>query len=50
MIETGLSIRDRTGKIDHNFRVTKKKDKDGNYIPMHRVHIDEERTHYNIIL
>ena len=50
MIETGLSIRDRTGKIDHNFRVTKKKDKDGNYIPMHRAHIDEERSQYNIVL
>lgn len=50
MIETGLSIRDRTGKIDHNFRVTKKKDKNGNYIPMHRAHIDEERSHYNVIL
>lgn len=50
MIETGLSIRDRTGKIDHNFRVTKKKDKDGNYIPMHRAHIDEERSQYNVVL
>ena len=50
MIETGLSIRDRTGKIDHNFRVTKKKDKDGNYLPMHRRHIDEERSQFNIIL
>ena len=50
MIETGLSIRDRTGKIDHNFRLTKKKDKDGNYIPMHRTHIDEERSRYNVIL
>ena len=50
MIETGLSIRDRTGKIDHNFRVIKQKNKDGNYIPMHRVHIDEERSQYNVIL
>lgn len=50
MIETGLSIRDRTGKIDHNFRITRKKDKEGNYIPMHRAHIDEERSQFNIIL
>lgn len=50
MIEAGLSIRDRTGKIDHNFRVTKKKDKDGNYLPMHRRHIDEERSQYNVVL
>ncbi len=50
MIEAGLSIRDRTGKIDHNFRVTKKKDKNGNYLPMHRRHIDEERVQFNVIL
>ncbi len=50
MIETGLSIRDRTGRLDHNFRLTKRKDENGNYIRMHRAHIDEERSKFNIIL
>ena len=50
MIETGLSIRDRTGRLDHNFRLTKRKDENGNYIRMHRIHIDEERSKFNIIL
>ena len=50
MVETRLSIRKKTGKIDHNFRITKRKDAEGNYVPMRRQHIDPEMSQYNIVL
>ena len=50
MTVTRLSIRKKTGRIDHNFRITKRKDVDGNYVPMRRQHIDPEMSQYNIVL
>lgn len=50
MIATRLSIRKKIGRIDHNFRVTKRKDAEGNYVPMKRQHIDSKMSQYNIVL